>query len=448
MRLVAATLGVCLAATTCAAPRTEPTKPADAPSHAVDEDAELGRLADEQVTSEVRALRDPALEAYANSVLASVARHADPTATRWTLRILDSSHVSVRSGPGGYVYVTRGLLACLGSEAELAAAFAHEVAHVSKRHWRRQAEYLVAHGVDDGDIAKLRPDQRLELLSRLRQEEREADELALGYLARAGYAGEGLEKVVRLFAELERLAGGSRVPALLRTHPDTGARLASIAKQRAPGGQWKKAEYLARIDGLPFGEDPRDGYLYGDRYVVPNADFELALPPAWRAQLVGRDLMAALPGKATILLVARSEHGDLPKTLAALGERETFAESTLGGQRVFVAKATAEGGLSSLSYVFDTPKAPLVLALVVPRGEEDGAPVRELLGAVGKISDPALRELGALHVRLETLREESSLRVIHTRRPVRTNLATLALINGVGPDQPLPAGTVVKRIDP
>ncbi len=146
-RFPAAIVAVGLAAFACNRPQPQTREPASAPSRAVDDDAELGRLADERVMSELSVLADAPLAAYVNGVLSAVARQANPTATRWTLRLLDSSHVSVRSGPGGYVYVTRGFLACLGSEAELAAALAHEVAHVSERHWRRQAEYLVKRGV-------------------------------------------------------------------------------------------------------------------------------------------------------------------------------------------------------------------------------------------------------------------------------------------------------------
>jgi len=414
----------------------------------VDADAELGRLADEQVMAEVRPLRAPELEAYLGGVLASITRHANPTASRWHLRLLDSSHVSVRSGPGGFVYVTRGLLACLGSEAELAAALAHEVAHVSMRHWRRQAEYLVQHGVDDGDISKLRPDHRLELLARLREEERDADRLAVGYLERAGYSREGLVDVVRLFSEIERLAGGSRVPALLRTHPESRVRLAAIAQRATRGGARKSREYLTRIEGLPFGEDPREGYLFGDRYLVPSADFMLTLPPAWRAQLVGRDLMAALPGQASVLLVARSEHGSLDRTLDALDAPQKPGETTLGGHRALEIPARAESGVSSLTWVFDTKGAPLVLALIVPRGREHDSSVTTLLGSVARIADPALRDLGPLRVRLTELRKESSLRALDAEQPSHTNLATLSLINGVGPDQALAAGTLVKRIAP
>lgn len=427
-------------------PRAGAAEPAKAAGPDMKEDEELGRIADGRVMSELRELADPARHAYVSQVLARVARHADPAPSKWTLRLLDTSLVSVRSGPGGYVYVTRGLLAFLGSEAELAAALAHEVAHVSSRDWRRQAEYLVRHGVEDGDVGKLEEPDRLALYARLREEEREADRLALGYLARAGYARQGLVKVIGLFAELERLAGGVRVPALLRTHPDTAARLSAIGAG-AGSGEWKTREYLSRIDGLPFGEDPRDGYLYGDRYVVPNAGFELELPAAWRAQLVGRDLIAALPGKATIALVARSEHGNLEKTLSALGEPGSFGETEMGGVRAFVTKQSADSGLVSLRWVLDTPNAPFVVGLVVPQGGEDSPPVKGLLANLRKISDPALAKLGTLRVRLVTLPGASTLRSLHERQPSRTNLTTLALVNGVDPDRELPAGTLVKRID-
>jgi predicted Zn-dependent protease len=412
----------------------------------VDDDRELGRVADDKVMSTARPYVDADLRAYVDGVLAKVARHARPTASRWSLRLLDTSEISVRSGPGGYVYVTRGLLACLGSEAELAAALAHEVAHVSKRHWRKQAEYLIRHGVEDGDIGKLQPDHRAELLSTLRREELEADALALDYLKAAGYEGSGLTRVIALFAQIERLAGGARAPEHLRTHPNTAARLAAVHQRTAPGGRRFESEYLARIDGLQFGEDARDGYLFGDRYVVPRADFELVLPAAWRAQLVGRDLMAALPGRGTVALVARSEHGDLQATLSALGGG--FAPTTLGELRAFVAKGERAGGMVSSSWVIDTGSAPLVLAVVAPRGEEESEPVRALVAGARRISSPALRNIGTLRIRLQKLAQQRTLREVFTERPPRTNLVTFSLINGVGPDEPLDAGRVIKRVEP
>lgn len=448
MRLAPIFLALALGAAACSPGGVRRNAAAARSAPSLGDDEELGRLADQRVLTDVQVFSSPALDTYVGTILRSVGKFAEPSPSRWHLRLLDSSHISIRSGPGGYVYVTRGLLACLSSEAELAAALAHEVAHISQRDWRRQAEYLVEHGVEDGDLDKLRSDERLRLLSRLRAEEHVADTLALDYLKRAGYAGGGLLAVVRLFAELERLAGGSRVPAVLRTHPDTGARLKAIAQQIGSGGTWRKREYLAKVNGLPFGESPRTGYLYGDRYVVPDSDFELTLPAIWRARLIGRDLMAALPGKATIVIVARSEHGSLEQTLSALGERERFAETTLGARRAFVLSESAGERLEARTYVFDTPGAPLVMALVLPQSTTENVQVRALLEGASKISDPALRELGQLHVRLTTLSEESSLRALFARSPPHTNLATFAMINGVGPDEPLPAGSIVKRIDP
>ncbi|MBI3199923.1 MAG: M48 family metalloprotease [Myxococcales bacterium] len=440
-------VALCLVAA-CAGPRGAPSHPQAKKSLAVDDDAELGRLADQQVMSEVIAVQDRALQRYVDGVLGRISAHADPGASRWTLRLLDTSHVSIRSGPGGYIYLTRGLLAFLGSEAELAAALAHEVAHVSMRHWRKQAEYLVKRGIEDGDVTKLGSADRRALLARLRDEEHEADRLALGYLERAGYARTGLQKVIRLFAELERLAGGSRVPASLRTHPATRERLDAIAQRATPGGESKTAEYLSKIDGLPFGEDPRDGYLLGDRYLVPNADFELALPPAWRVELVGRDLMAALPGRATILLVARSEHADLESTLSALGDRSSFRQVSLGDRPVQFSKQPRESGLTALSWVIDAPHAPLVMALIVPSGEDDSEPVRALTGGVRRITQPELQSVGRLRVRVHRLSEPRSLRALVEASPTHTNLATLALLNGVDPDRVLPVGSWVKRVEP
>lgn len=430
---------------------TKSTAPRGAPpsrAGAIDDDVTVGSALDQELLHDVPALRQRELESYVGAILAKVAEGAAPVPQRWTLRLLDTSHVSIRSGPGGFVYVTRGLLAWLGNEAELAAALAHEIAHVSRRHWRGQAEFLIAHGIEDGDLDKLERKARLELLSRLRAEELEADQLALGYLERAGYDRRGLVRVIELFSDLEREAGGVRIPAALRTHPDAAARLRAIGTRGRSGGTLRAREYLTRIEGLVFGEDPRDGYLFGERYVVPNADFELTLPGAWRARLIGRDLMAALPGRGTVALVARSEHGTLQGTERALNPGAPFVEEKRAEYRVRSARTEAEGGLVSLTYIFDTPGAPLVLAVVLPGREEHAPEIESLLAGARRIQDPALARVGPLRVRVTTLGTSTTLRKLFESNPPHTSLATFALVNGVAPDQLLPTGSIVKRIDP
>lgn len=411
-------------------------------------EVEVGRRTDEMLLAEVKAYQDPKLQSYLDGVLARVTRAADAADHPWLLRILDTSHATVRSAPAGHVYVTRGLLAFLDSEAELAAALAHEVAHVVEHDWRTQTDFLEAHGIDDGDTSRLTRADRLSLLAKLRDDERRADARAIGLLARAGYAPDALLKVIGLFASFEREAGGNRVPPLLRTHPETAARLEALKHAVKDGGESRANEYLAAIDGLLFGEDPRTGFLYGERYVNPEADFELALPPPWRTRLVGRDLLAAMPGKATVAVLSRSEHGDLDATASALASTTSgkFEPTTLAGRRAFVALGTEEGGLVTRMALLDTAGGAYVLAVVVPTADQQSPAVKAVFDSLRPIADPALRAVKPLRIRVMALPRTMSLRQLEADKPSLTNLDTLALLNGVSSDAVLTAGTRVKRV--
>lgn len=435
-----------------AAPAASPLAPAsshqsDTPS--VDERvaAEVGRRTDRALLAELRAHDDPRLQAYVSSVLDRVTRQAGPVRHAWTLRILDTSYVTVRSAPGGYVYLTRGLLAFLGTEAELAAALGHEVAHVTRHHWKSRMDVLEKHGIDDGDLSRLTKEGRLELLAQSRKDEREADELARGYLERAGYPRRGLSRVVQLFGEIERLAGGQRIPPELRTHPETAARLGWLSTQGQDSGDDKKSEYLSRIDGLLFGEDPRHGYLYAERYLNPVADLELALPSPWRARLIGRDLLAVLPAEDSVAVVSRSEHGNLEATRRALeAEGMTFATATVAGRAALRGQRQEPGGVVLESALFESPNGVFVLAVVAPPGAA-GA-VKAFFAGASRISEPGLANIAPLRVRLDRLARAMTLAEYAREKPCKTNLDTLALLNGVAPTTALPAGSTVKRIEP
>jgi predicted Zn-dependent protease len=434
----------CQPAATPAPPRAEPG-PNEADSAV---ERELGRRTDAALLGELHVYDDPALSAYVDSVLERVTAAAAPPKRSWTLRILDTSYVTVRSAPGGYIYVTRGLLAFLGSESELAGALAHEVAHVALHHWKHKLDVLEREGIHDGDLSKLTPKGRLELLAEMRDDERAADQHAVDYLGRAGYSSQGLARVIRLFSSIEHMAGGDRIPSELRTHPATAERLREIARFAARVGADRRDEYLAHIDGLVFGEDPKHGYLFGPRYVNPEADLDLPLPAPWSARIVGRDLLAALPGANTVAFVSRSEHGDLEATRVALASGGTeLSETEVADRPAWVGRRDERSGLEMRSALLSSAAGVWVLAVVAPTDAGSKARVDALFQGARRITDPSLAHLSPLRVRVTTLASPSTLRREQAAKPSKTGLQTLALLNGADPDATLPIGTKIKRID-
>ncbi len=352
--------------------------------------------------------------------------------------------MTVRSAPGGYIYLTRGALAFFGSEAELAAALAHEAAHVAERDYLTGPEFLVSHRIVDGDMSKLSAADRLELLAKLRDDEREADRLAVGYLEAAHYAPRGLTKVIELFAELERRAGGHPVPALLRTHPETKVRLAALASV-PESGEWKKDEYLSKIDGLLFAGDPRQGYLFENHYFHPAGGFEIALAPPWRAEILGRDLIGAVPKTSTVLVLSKSSYPSFDETRAAMGSESP--PTPRGELQVAFDRVPQDAGLVAHTAIIDSPAGTYVLIVVAPTEDEKSDALEGVLKSLSSIREPAYREVKPLRIRVTKTEHAMTLRAFDAEKPSRTSISTLSLINGMDADEELPAGARVKRVD-
>lgn len=218
--------------------------------------------------------------------------------------VLNSQVVNAFTAPPGcYVYVTRGLLGIVNSEAELAAVLGHELGHVAANHAIRQqntetigslAAALVGvatrsdiAGKVAGRVAKLGA------LGYSRNQEYEADSLALRYLPAAGYAPEGLTRVLddlqREGAFTAREAGRpeTSMAAWASTHPLTSDRItrASAQAARSPpqdGLTLDEDGYLAAVDGLPYGEDSVQGFVSGGSYIHPQLGIRFDAPRGFR----------------------------------------------------------------------------------------------------------------------------------------------------------------------
>lgn len=274
------------------------------------EEIQVGRESDPQIVAQYGLYDDPEVAAYVDSLgqalveLSHVRREGvDPVFANMTFhfRVLDSPVVNAFALPGGYVYVTRGLLAHLQNEAQLAVVIGHEIAHVVGRHgskamWRQQmgtgALLLGAIGgqaVFGGNAAENVLNlggtaTQLLFLKYGRGAEEESDQLGVEYAALAGYdASQG----AAFFRSLKRLSdqAGADLPTLMSSHPDPGNREAYMIERsafwadRGLTQQRVGQESLFRhVDGLVFGEDPRQGFVEAGTFYHPGLQFRFPVP--------------------------------------------------------------------------------------------------------------------------------------------------------------------------
>lgn len=273
-----------------------------------EQEKQLGAEADPQIVAQYGIYDDPELQAYVERIGQRVLseshlRREDTDEmyrnTAFTFRVLDSPVVNAFALPGGYIYVTRGLLAHLDNEAQLAVVLGHEIGHVAARHASARAAkaQLAQVGLIGGaiasdlllggggqDILNL-GGQGLQLLflSYSRDAERESDKLGVEYSALANYeASEGAGFFSALDRISEQQAGG--LPNWLMTHPEPEEReeyiprLAAEWEDKVPMTIVDQESYLQRLEGITLGNDPREGFVEDGMFYHPDLRFQFPVP--------------------------------------------------------------------------------------------------------------------------------------------------------------------------
>jgi predicted Zn-dependent protease len=279
------------------------------------QELKLGAEADKEIMESMGLYDDPKVQAYVEAVGQRVLQQSNfnsPNApeiyrnTKFTFRVMDSSVVNAFALPGGYVYVTRGLLAHVQNEAQLGVVLGHEIGHVAARHSSQQARRsqwtqlgVVAGailgqkvlGEKGGNIAPALINAggqaaQMFLLRYSREAEFEADNLGMNYAMRSGYAA---DQSARFFQSLQRIsaAEGKTLPTWQSTHPDPGDRaqrvlqLASAipADTRTNVGE---EQFIQHVEGMIVGDDPRQGFASNGIFYHPELRFQLPVAAGWK----------------------------------------------------------------------------------------------------------------------------------------------------------------------
>ena len=230
--------------------------------------------------------------------------------------VVDSPVVNAFAVPGGYVYFTRGIMAHFNNEAEFAGVLGHEIGHITARHSARQqtSQLLGQVGLIAGAIAVPELAQTLQqgiglfLLSYSRAHETESDEIGVGYSSKIGYDA---KEMADFFATLKRITdkSGHIIPTFQSTHPDPGNRqkkvnqLAIEYQQKNPGNyEVDRDQYLRRIDGIIYGEDPKQGFVENNMFYHPILKFQFPVPNGWQNENSPIQFqMAPKDGKAVMM---------------------------------------------------------------------------------------------------------------------------------------------------
>ena len=341
------------------------------------QEIELGRKMHPQILQQYGRFDDEQLQQYVSEVGQRIAAKSHRPNLQYTFTVLDGDEVNAFALPGGYVYITRGIMAYLNSEAELAAVLGHEVGHVTARHSVKQQAGATAAGVGamvvgiltgSGDLANVANMAGGALISGYgRDMELEADELGAEYLNRIGYEPEAMIDVVRLLKNQEMLEvqmarQENRKPrvyhGVFASHPDNDTRLQEVVKaagkvQNAEDRPPNRDLYLSHINGLPMGDSRAQGVVRGSRFYHADLGITLAFPTGWIVDNQRTKVVSYTEAKDAVMVVSAEAPppGMAPKEFlgrmlqsVSTTEAEPLRVNNLDGYRAVVRSTTLPWG--------------------------------------------------------------------------------------------------------
>ncbi len=415
---------------------------------------------------------DEELQQLVAEIGADLAAASERPHLPWRFVVMDETIVNAYAMPGGFIHITREMLAHMNSEAELAAVLGHEIGHVTARHSVNQmskqsiAQGLLAVGMIAAgpeyaqDIGQLGgAAAQMLFLKYGRDDESQADSLGLRYTVSEGWDPEHIPDVFATLGRLEAFHGGGQaIPNWARSHPTGQERVrrleAEIAQIEPMDGRYGREEFLARLDGLMWGENPREGYFKDGRFYHPDMAFSFRVPENWR-KLNQKDAVRAL-----------SPEGDLMAqlTLAQGGDAETAARNFYSQRGIERGRTdfSPVNGVKAFRGQFGVPRQGGNLAGIVAFFEHRGTVLQlttftveeryrslersmlAILDSFEEVTSPAI--LNVKPRRLQVVRASRTAPLAQQPGLDGQNIAELEVINGLDPGESIQAGQRFKII--
>lgn len=437
-----------------------------------------------QLLAEFGGTYDGPQAAYVESVGKNIAVQSGLGNARsdFTVSLLNSPVNNAFAIPGGYVYSTRQLVALMNNEAELAAVLGHEVGHVAARHSQRRQSEAQKNTLLGGGLAILSSillgdsgigntltrgflqGSQLLTLKFSRTQELQADELGIQYLTRAGYDPRAMGTVLASLAAQNALDAqlqgrDARMPEWASTHPDPASRVQSALTKAAGGtGQTNADVFLTRIDGITYGDDPKQGVIEGNTFIHPEMRLSFSAPQGFYMVNGTRAVtIQGQSGKAQLTLAPYNGNLDsyIRSVFAALGgEQQQLAPSsiqrtTVNGIPAAYGQARVNNGNSQVdvvvfAYEFSKDRAYHFSAITQAGGAGAFTP---MFNSMRRITASEAAQVVPRRIQVVTVRSGDTVASLSRRMAYDTAQETrFRVLNGLGSNDTLRAGQKVKLV--
>ena len=479
-RLLAAALA--LALTACATAVNPVTGRPELTTMSPQREVQLGQQAAAQVESQIGLVRDAKLTAYVEAIGSRLATMSPRQDVTYRFAVADMAEANAFALPGGWIYVSRGLLALANSEDELANVIGHEIGHVAARHAAQRETRstgvqilsvlgtLAAAAVGGAEAAQMIGQLGQVagaglIASYSRDQERQADVIGQEIAAAAGWDPMGMATFLETLEREGRLrrGGQARAPSFLDSHPAAGERAVVAARRagdfggrRGGGIARSRADFLRRIEGVAIGPDPREGVFQGERFLHPELGFAMDFPRGWQTQN-SRQAVGAMTPRRDAVVVLESQGPREDPTAAArrwLAANPGVQVVESGPARAgswpayaAVVQARTQRGAAALALTWIAhPKGTFRLTgMTSPAAWRSYAPAFDAVArSLRPLSSAERGSITGLRLAVVQARGGESLAQLGQRTGNRWSLEETAVANAIRPDARLEAGHLVK----
>jgi predicted Zn-dependent protease len=473
--LVLAGLSVGLAAGPLGCARNPVTGKSELSLVSESQEIQMGKEASAQVAQSIGLYNDAKVQSYVAEIGKRMAAKSERPNLPWEFHVVDDAAVNAFAIPGGFIYITRGLMGAINTEAELATVLGHEIGHVTYRHSVQQISkaQLAQLGLGIGsilssDIARFgqlaSAGLGLLFLKYGRDAENQADQAGFRYALHENYDVAEMPKVFVTLSRISEAGGGAgKLPEWLSTHPNPENRIERIEKmldtlQVDPSRLTEdRDEYLRHVHGMTFGEDPRQGYFEGTQFYHPQMRFQMHFPDGWKVQNMPSAVAALSPNQDAIIQLALAGNASprqaaqqfLSQQGVQAGEASTSDINGLPAASSYFQAQTQEGTIQGLVSFISYGGKTFGLMGYTQAGKLSNYD-RIFLGTIrsfGELRDRSKLNVEPARIELVKVSRQMTLEQFNAQYPSTIPIEQLAIINELeGPADEIQAGRMVKRV--
>ncbi|SFP71912.1 M48 family metalloprotease [Hymenobacter arizonensis] len=443
----------------------------------------MGAQSDPAVTAQFGLYEDPKMQKFIDEKGQKMAAVSHRANLKYQFRVVDSPVINAFAVPGGYVYFTRGIMAHFNNEAQFAGVLGHEIGHVTARHSARQQTKAILGqvGLMGAMIASPQVAQfgeqamqgmQLLFLKFGRDDERQSDELGVEYSSKIGYDASQMADFFQTLARQQQTSGSEAIPDFLSTHPNPEDRYNTVHKL---ADQWKQKngspklavnrdQYLQLIDGMVYGEDPKQGFVENSMFYHPELKFQMPVPTGWKSQNTPQQFQMADPAGKALLVLMTAPGSTVEEAAQAIAKQLSLQptdsrRTTINGfpALVFVADQVQQNqqtgqqvaGVRVLGHIIQDGKTIYAIMGVsapadFPNYSQQFSSVAE---AFRRLTDADKLNRQPERIRIKKLALRSNLAQALTTNGIPTKRhEELAILNGMALNEQLNAGSFIKVV--